>query len=72
MDELPNGIFVKWETRDCLLWDDSLLLWSPGGYQERRPRPKGEQVAVLTPRSTVAAICAGYVPVIHPSARMLR
>ena len=71
LDELPNGVFVTWEENACLLWDDSLLLWSPGGYRERRPRPKGEQVAVLTPRSTVAVIRAGYVPEVHPSARTL-
>ncbi len=44
---------------------------SPGprrGYTGRRPRPRGEAVSVLTPRSTVAAIRAGYGPEVHPSA----
>jgi hypothetical protein len=42
MDNLPNGVFVKLEAsseQTFLLWGGSLLAWSPGGYQERRPRP---------------------------------
>jgi hypothetical protein len=44
-------------------------VWSPGGYGERRPRPGGERVSVLTPASTVNVIRAGYVLEVHPSAR---
>jgi hypothetical protein len=68
---LPSGVFVVMpdggETA-WLVWDDGLLAWSPGGYRERRPRPKDALVDVLTPKSTVAAIRAGYVPEVHPSA----
>ena len=74
LDELPDGVVVTKSERGqhaYLLWDHWLLVWSPGGYQERRPRPQGVQVTVLTPKSTVAAIRAGYLPEIHPTARML-
>jgi hypothetical protein len=71
LDELPEGVFVALGGPDggaCLIRGDDLLDWSPGGYTGRRPRPGGEVVSVLTPRSTVAAIRAGYVTEIHPSA----
>jgi hypothetical protein len=69
--ELPDGVFVVGDEGDqqaYLLWGKRMLAWSPGGYRERRPRPKGKWVRVLTPPSTVAAIWAGYVPAVHPSA----
>jgi hypothetical protein len=71
LDELPDGVFVKLGDADggaCLVWRDNLLDWSAGGYTGRRRRSRGRVVSVLTPRSTVAAIRAGYVPEVHPSA----
>jgi len=71
LDDLPDGVIVTRREAvglACLLWNGQLLAWSPGGYGDRLPRPKGEQVAVLTPRSTVQAIQAGYIPKVHPSA----
>jgi hypothetical protein len=71
IDELPDGVFVAPAGRDrdaCLVRGDELITWTPGGYTGRRPRPGGERVTVLTPRSTVRAIRAGYVPEVHPSA----
>jgi hypothetical protein len=70
IDELPDGVFVNLDATvgdAWLIWGDDLLAWSPGGYTERRPRPKAA-VTVLTPRSTVAAIREGYVPEVHSSA----
>jgi hypothetical protein len=46
---------------------DALLAWTPGGYTDRLARPSAT-VEVLTPRSTVQALRAGYRPVLHPSA----
>jgi hypothetical protein len=71
LDDLPDGVMVRREgTNDSayLLWKGGLLAWSPGGYGARLPRPRGERAHVLTPASTVAAIRAGYVPQVHPSA----
>jgi hypothetical protein len=68
LDDLPDGVVVTQGGRAFLLWKGRLLAWSPGGYRDRLPRPKGEQVAVLTPRSTVEVVKAGYVPEVHPSA----
>jgi hypothetical protein len=72
LDDLPDGVFVTRQEpveRAYLLWKGHLLVWSPGGYRDRLPRPRGEQVVVLTPRPTVEAIRAGYVPEVHPSAQ---
>jgi hypothetical protein len=72
LDELSDGVFVAvdaWEELAYLVWGDYLFEWSPGGYRVRRPRPKGKsvRVRVLTPKSTVEAIRAGYIPEVHAS-----
>ena len=71
LDGLPEGVFVTvpvWGEEAYLVRGGYLLAWSPGGYCERRGRPKGAEVKVLTPPSTVAAIRAGYAPEVHSSA----
>jgi hypothetical protein len=71
IDDMPDGVFVTLagdEATAWLVWRGELLAWSAGGYRERRPRPAGVRVSVLSPASTVAAIRAGYVPRVHPSA----
>jgi hypothetical protein len=71
LDDLPNGVFVTLAAAGgeaYLVWGDHLLAWSPGGYDERRRRPQGEEVTVLTPGTTVGTIRAGYAPAVHPSA----
>jgi len=75
LDELPDTVFVTvpaWGEQAYMVWGDHLLAWSPGGYGEERPRPKGEEVRVLTPKSTVEVIRAGYVPEVHSSAKPAR
>ncbi len=71
LDDLPDGVFVTVAAlgeQAYLVRGDYLLAWSPGGYGERRRRPKDEEGKVLTPQSTVATIRAGYVPEVHRSA----
>jgi hypothetical protein len=71
LDDLPDGVFVAGPglaDEAFLTRGNSLLLWSPGGYSERRPRPVGVEVSVLTPRSIVDVIRAGFLPEVHPSA----
>ena len=64
---LPDGTFVDVDGVPWLLWGGELLAWTPASYAGRRPLPAGD-VTVLTPAPTVAAIRAGYVPFVHPSA----
>jgi hypothetical protein len=71
LNDLPDGVIVAvsaWGVQAYLVRGERLLAWSPGGYGERRRRPNGEVVRVLTPKSTMETIRAGYVPAIHPSA----
>jgi hypothetical protein len=66
---LPDGVFVVGSDpgEALLIWRGALVPWSPAGYGGPRPWPPGENALVLTPRSTVAAIAAGYAPVVHPT-----
>jgi hypothetical protein len=69
--ELPDGVFVKntdWGEMPYLVWGHNLLAWTLGGYKHPIARPTRGKLLVLTPKSTVAAIRAGYVPEVHPSA----
>ncbi|HEX8696079.1 MAG TPA: hypothetical protein VF746_26925 [Longimicrobium sp.] len=69
LDALPDGAFVALpgDPRPFLVLGDALLTWTPGGYADRVARPPAT-VEVLTPRSTVEALRAGYRPVLHPTA----
>jgi hypothetical protein len=58
---LPDGTYVEVDGRAWLLWDGSMLAWSPTGYVDERPRSEAD-VIVLTPRCTVDVIGAGYRP----------
>jgi hypothetical protein len=62
LDSLPDGTYIVADGDACLVWGNELLVWSGEGYTERRPRPHGTTVEVLTPRSIVAVLTAGYHP----------
>jgi len=66
-DELPDGAFVIVDGNPFALRANTILRWSPSGYVETKPRPRGSAM-VLTPSSIVAVLSAGYVPQWHPSA----
>ena len=71
LDDLPDGVFIAlaaWGEQPYLVLGNQLLPWSPAGYGERRKRPKGKEVTVLTPPSTVQVIRAGFVQEMHASA----
>ncbi|MFM0334885.1 hypothetical protein [Paraburkholderia fungorum] len=68
LESLPNGTCVQFEKNWYLIWGDQLLQWSFDGYVAGIARPKGLEVAVLTPRSIVAVLQAGYAPELHPTA----
>lgn len=59
---LPDGVFVAVDGVARLLWQGVLWRWSAGGYDDPLPAQADQGVTVLTPRSTVGAIRAGYVP----------
>ena len=69
---LPDGTFVRLldgNTAQPYLVDSNRLLpWSPAGYGPPLPAPKRREAEVLTPRSIVAVLSAGYRPMLHPSA----
>jgi hypothetical protein len=75
--DVPSGAFVRYardggRARPCLVVGDSLLAWHPSGYRSLvMPAEIGEEVEVLTPRSVVAVLAAGYRPILHPSAAEL-
>jgi hypothetical protein len=54
LSDLPDGTMVEVSGQPRLVYEGGLLAWTPGGYRSRR--------------ATVAAIAAGYRPVVHPSA----
>lgn len=64
---LPDGAFVTVDGEPYLVREGALRAWSWQGYGRPVPRPHGG-ITVLTPPASVAALHAGYQPVLHPSA----
>jgi hypothetical protein len=67
LSELPEGAFVVVDDEFWLANGGGLRRWTPAGYTDRIDQLDG-LAAVLTPRATVAAIRAGYRPLVHPPA----
>lgn len=68
---LPDGAFVLHGGEPWLVRGSELLRWTPAGYADRIPRPARSAARVITPPSLVAALRAGWdpvVPLLHPSA----
>ena len=68
--ELPDGAFVLQAGAPWVLVGSELLLWTPAGYTERRPRANGAG-RLITPPSLVGVLRSGWsgeVPLLHPSA----
>jgi hypothetical protein len=68
LSALPDGTMVEVSGQPWLVYEGGLLAWTPGGYESRRVAEPSAEVTVITPRATVAALAAGYRPVVHPSA----
>jgi len=66
---LPDGVMIRHEGAPGLLASGRVLPWSFAGYLAPVPLGQDAQVEVLTPPSSVAAIAAGYRPLVHPTAR---
>lgn len=72
LSALPSGTFVRSaeddDARAYLIDGERLLPWGPGGYGPAQAYSRKRHVVVLTPRSIVAVLSAGYRPMLHPSA----
>ena len=68
ISSLPSGTIVEYAGRPHLLWDRRLRPWTFSGYGPPVAAPRAARVDVLTPRSIVRAIRAGFVPQVHGSA----
>jgi hypothetical protein len=68
IDVLPDGAMVELDGNAYAVRGKRLLRWTPRGYRDNRPRPRGIAVDVLTPPSIVKVLRAGYRPRWHPSA----
>jgi hypothetical protein len=64
--DLPDGVLIRVGGRAGLVLDGQLRPWSFGGYGAPSALPTVAEV--LTPRPIVAAIAAGYRPLVHPGA----
>jgi hypothetical protein len=66
---LPDATIVAGPTAESarLVLGDSVLPWSFGGYGPPEPRPASGWATVLTPRSIVETLAAGYRPGVHPT-----
>ena len=69
IDALPDGAFVALEEGAFAVRGDTLLRWTPQGYNGRLPRLRGITVDVLTPPVILAVLSAGYQPHWHLSAK---
>jgi hypothetical protein len=66
--DLPDGVVIRHAGEPALLVGGRALPWSFGGYGDPVRVRAATAVEVLTPPSSVAAIAAGYRPLVHPSA----
>jgi hypothetical protein len=67
IDSLPDGAMIALGDDAFAVRGERLLRWTPSGYGEARPRPRGTQAAVLTPPSVLTVLSRGYQPRWHPS-----
>jgi hypothetical protein len=74
-NRLPDGVLVVHDGTPHLVIGDRLAQWSPSGYTEPIVRPRNALANVITPPSLIALLRTDYrplVPLLHPSARILR
>ncbi len=64
---LPSGTFVWHEGAAWLVAGNRLRRYSPVGYDATLHRPESGRAEVMTPAPIVAALRAGYQPVLHPT-----
>jgi hypothetical protein len=67
---VPDGAFVRWQSKPHLVLDRSLLPWNFDGYAAPVTASAKEVVELLTPPTIASIIEAGYRPKLHWSARL--
>ncbi|MGH6620622.1 MAG: hypothetical protein ACREF6_13845, partial [Alphaproteobacteria bacterium] len=72
LGDLPDGAFILWRDRPCLVAAGRLRPWTHAGYEGGLASPPAETVTVLTPPSSAGVLRGGYKPVLHPSAPPLQ
>jgi hypothetical protein len=65
---VPDGAFVALGGEAFAVRGDTLLRWTPNGYDGRKCRPRHGSADVLTPPAILAVLAAGFRPHWHPSA----
>jgi hypothetical protein len=68
LEDLPDGAFVLEDDEPFLVLGGELLRWTPGGYTERRPRPRGN-ATLVTPPTSVRVLVSGWsgsLPLVAP------
>jgi hypothetical protein len=68
LDTLPDGAMIARDGEAFAVRGNRLLRWTPRGYKDAKPRPKGVTVDVLTLPAMLAVLKAGYAPQWHRSA----
>jgi hypothetical protein len=64
LKNLPDGTYIALDGKAWLVWDSNLFAWTDTGYDVRQPRRNLRDIEVLTPRTTVAVLSAGYRPAV--------
>jgi hypothetical protein len=62
LSDLPDGTFIELDSEPFLLANGQIYQWTPFGYEKGIEEGEAKEVTVITPRSTVNAIRAGYFP----------
>ena len=68
----PMAHFAAFEGAAFAIRGNTLLHWTPDGYDAREPRPHRIGVDALTPPAIIGILSAGYEPRWHPSAGISR
>ena len=71
LTSLPDGAMVALGAQAYAVRGLSLIAWDARGYREKRPRPEGGRIVLLTPPASIAVLREGYRPQWHPSCELL-
>ncbi|HRH45319.1 MAG TPA: hypothetical protein PKY82_27015 [Pyrinomonadaceae bacterium] len=63
IDDLPDGVFVEFNGKPNLIFEEQLFEWSFAGYLHPQAKPSKTLMKLLTPPSTVRAIRNGFQPI---------